>query len=113
MSPEEQEKAVGYFLSQEEPPSVREFQRLLEGDGLDDTTPKKRKPRAPKSPVVKITGGFQRSLDKIKSELEGDPKFLDKAATEFVGALKPDDVDEAVGILEDLIKRIRQRNRNR
>ncbi len=113
MSPEEQEKAVGYFLSQEEPPSVREFQRLLEGDGLDETAPKKRKPRAPKSPVVKITTGFQRSLIKIKDELESDPKFLDKAATEFVGSLKPDDVDEAVGILEDFLARIRQRNKSR
>ncbi len=56
---------------------------LLEGDGLDETAPKKRKPRAPKSPVVKITTGFQRSLIKIKDELESDPKFLDKAATDL------------------------------
>jgi hypothetical protein len=113
MSAEEQEKAIGYFMAQEEPPSVREFQRLLEGDGLDDTAPKKRKPRAPKSPVVKITGSFKRSLGKMKDELNSDPKFLDKTATEFVGSLKPEDVESTVKILEDLIKRIRQRNKGR
>lgn len=113
MSAEEQEKAIGYFLEQEEPPSVREFQRLLEGDVLDETTPQKRKPRAPKPPVVKVTQGLQRSLIKIKEELDNDPKFLDKAATEFVGSLEPSDVDEVVALLEDLIKRIRQRNKNR
>ena len=113
MSAEEQEKAIEYFLAQEEPPSVREFQRLLEGDSLDEAVPKKRKPRAPKPPVVKITNSFQRSLGKIRDELDDDPKFLDKAATEFVGSLKPDDVDAVVAILEDFIKRIRQRNKSR
>lgn len=113
MSAEEQEKAIDYFLSQDEPPSVREFQKLLDGETLDEAVPQKRKPRSPKPPVVKITGGFQRSIGKIKDELKTDPKFLDKAATEFVGTLKPEDVDEAVGLLEDLIKRIRQRNKSR
>ena len=113
MSAKEQEKAIEFFLAQEEPPSVREFQRLLEGDGLDDSTPKKRKPRAPKPAVVKITGSITRSLGKIKNELDGDPKFLDKAATEFVGSQNPEDVDAAVALLEDFIKLIRQRNKKR
>ncbi|MBG0786967.1 MAG: hypothetical protein H0S79_17870, partial [Anaerolineaceae bacterium] len=113
MSAAEQKKAVKYYLKQEDPPSVREFQRLLEEDSLDETPSKKRKPRAPKPPVVKLASSFNRSVAKMKTELASDPKFLDKAATEIVGSLQPDEVKEVVSVLEDLIKRINVRNKNR
>lgn len=113
LSEGEQEKAMAYFLAQEETPSVREFQRLLEGDALDEPSSQKRKPRAPKPPVVKIAHSFNRSIGKIIEELSNDPKFLDKTATEIVGSLKPEDADEVVNVLQDLAQRIRQRNKNR
>jgi len=113
MSPKEQKKAVNYYLKQEDPPSVREFQRLLKGDGLDAETTKKRKPRTPKPPVVKLANSFNRSINKMKVEMASDPKFLDKAATEIVGGMKPDEIKEVVTVLEDLIKRINVRNKNR
>lgn len=113
MSPKEQNKAVKFYLKQEEPPSVREFQRLLEGDGLDDAPAKKRKPRTPKPPVVKLASSFNRSVNKMKTEMASDPKFLDKAATEIVGAMNPDEVKEIISVLEGLIKRINVRNTNR
>ena len=49
----------------------------------------------------------------MKTEMASDPKFLDKAATEIVGSMKPDEVKEVVTVLEDLIKRINARNKNR
>jgi len=113
MSTDEQKKAVKYYLKQEDPPSVREFQRLLEDDSLDEEPAKKRKPRAPKPPVVKLASSFNRSVVKMKTEMANDPKFLDKAATEIVGSMKPDEVQEVVSVLEDLIKRINVRNKNR
>lgn len=113
MSAEEQKNAVEFYLKQEEPPSVREFQRLLEEGPLEDTPTKKRKPRQPKPPVVKLASSFNRSIAKMKSEMQSDPKFLDKAATEIVGSLKPDEVKEVVSVLEDLVKRINLRNKNR
>ncbi len=113
MKIQEQKKAVKYYLKQEDPPSVREFQRLLEEDSLDEEPAKKRKPRAPKPPVVKLASSFNRSVVKMKTEMANDPKFLDKAATEIVGSMKPDEVQEVVSVLEDLIKRINVRNKNR
>ena len=113
MSAKEQKKAVDYYLKQEEPPSVREFQRLLEEGPLEDEPAKKRKPRAPKPPVVKLASSFSRSVSKMKNEIKSDPKFLDKAATEIVGSLNPEEIKETVEVLEDLIKRINVRNKNR
>ncbi len=80
MSADEQKKAVKFYLKQEDPPSVREFQRLLDEDGLDEAPTTKRKPRAPKPPVVKLASSFNRSVNKMKNEMANDPKFLDKAA---------------------------------
>ena len=102
-----------FYLKQEDPPSVREFQRLLEEGTLEDTPAKKRKPRAPQPPVVKLASSFNRSISKMKSEIKNDPKFLDKAATEIVGALKPEEIQDTVEVLENLIKRINIRNKNR
>ena len=113
LSPEKQEQAVNYYLAQEEPPSVREFQQILEEDAFDRPEPKARKARAPKPPVVKIAHSFNRSVGKMIVELEDDPQFLDKTATEIVGSLKPADVDEVVDVLQDLAKRIAQRNKGR
>ncbi len=49
----------------------------------------------------------------MKNEMANDPKFLDKTATEIVGSMNPDEVKEIVTVLEDLIKRINVRNKNR
>ena len=113
MSDEEQTKAIDYYLKQEDPPSVREFQRLLDEDALDEEPVKKRKPRSPKPPVVKLAGSFNRSVNKMMAEMNNDPEFLDKAASEIVGSLKPDEVNGVVDTLETLIKRIIIRNKNR
>jgi uncharacterized protein (DUF3820 family) len=113
LSDKDQAKAIEYYLKQEDPPSVREFQRLLEEDALDKEPTKKRKPRTPKPPVVKITGSFNRSVNKMRVEMENDPEFLDKAASEIVGSMKPDNVKAVVGVLETLIKRLNIRNKNR
>ncbi len=113
MTDEEQTKAIDYYLKQEDPPSVREFQRLLDEDALDEEPVKKRKPRSPKPPVVKLAGSFNRSVNKMMAEMNNDPEFLDKAASEIVGSLKPDEVNGVVDTLETLIKRIIIRNKNR
>ncbi len=47
MSADEQKKAVKFYLKQEDPPSVREFQRLLDEDGLDEAPTTKRNPAHP------------------------------------------------------------------
>ncbi len=113
LSDEEQTKAIEYYLKQEEPPSVREFQRILEEGELEQEPTKKRKPRSPKPPVVKLAGSFKRSVNKMMTEMESDPKFLDKAATEIVGSMKPEQVKEVTDTLETLIKKINVRNKNR
>jgi hypothetical protein len=113
LSPEEQEKAVEYYLKQEEPPSVREFKRILEEDALDQAPTQKRKPRTPSPPVVKIARSLNRSISTIMEEMESDPEFLEKTASEIVGSLNQSDVKQAVSVLEDLIKRINLRNKNR
>ena len=113
MSAKEQEQAINFYLEQEEPPSVREFEQLLKEGVLESSTTKKRKPRSPKPPVVKIARSFTRSLDNIREELEADPQFLDKTATEIVGTLDKSEVEKVVGLLETLIKQITQRNKNR
>lgn len=113
MSDEDQVKAIDYYLKQEDPPSVREFQRILEEDALDEEPARKRKPRAPKPPVVKLAGSFNRSVNKMMAEMGNDPEFLDKAASEIVGLLKPEEVKDVVDVLENLIKRINLRNKNR
>lgn len=110
---DKQESAVQYYLNQEEPPSVREFGRLLEEDALDQDQPQKRKPRAPKPPVVKIAHSFTRSVQKLQEEAEDDPKFLDGAATEVVGSMDKKEVDALIKTLEDLIRRVQQRNKSR
>jgi hypothetical protein len=114
MSEEEQRKALTYFLNQEDPPSVREFSRLLKEDALDDeASPQKRKPRTPKPPVVKISRSFSRTIQKMQAEIETDSHFLEKAATELVGSLDESEVKGVLAILSQLSQQISLRNRNR
>lgn len=113
LSVKEQEKAIQFFLKQEEPPSVREFKRLLEEDALDQGPPQKRKPRVPKPQVVKVAQGFNRTVIKMQEEMAADSAFLDKAATEIVGNMEKAEINEMLDLLEALIKRIQQRNKAR
>lgn len=113
LSEKEQKKAIDYYLKQDDPPSVREFQRLLAEDGLDDKPTAKRKPRAPKPPAAKIARSFVRTMRGIKAEVSEDPKFLDKAATEITGSLPAEEVNAMMDTLETLLKRIAIRNKNR
>ncbi len=113
LSEKDQKKAIDYYLKQDDPPSVREFQRLLDEDALDDVPAVKRKPRAPKPPAVKIAQGFIRTLRGIKAEAGDDPKFLDKAATEITGSMPPEEVNDLMETLETLLKRIAIRNKDR
>jgi hypothetical protein len=113
LSEKEQQKAIDYYLKQEDPPSVREFQRLLAEDALDDKPASKRKPRAPKPPAVKIARSFIRTVRGLTAEVSEDPKFLDKTATEIAGSMPPEDVSDLMETLETLLKRIAIRNKNR
>ncbi len=114
MTEEEQRKALSYYLDQEDPPSVREFSRLLKEDALnDEASAQKRKPRPPKPPVIKISRSFARSVQKMRDEVENDPRFLEKTATELVGSLNSSEVDEVLSILSRLSQQIDLRNRNR
>jgi hypothetical protein len=113
LSEDEQRKAIDFFLAQEEPPSVREFKRLLESDQLEVEVTKKRKPRTPKPPVVKLSRSFNRTIKKMLTESAADPDFIEKAATEITGYLDSKATREMLNVLQELTEKIQLRHQNR